>query len=100
HIAAAVKREVWVRDRGCCTFVGASGRRCSARGALEFHHRHPYAAGGEATVENIALRCAAHNRYEADVFYRPIRAGIAAVNGRGAMCRAVPERDLSQVMST
>jgi hypothetical protein len=29
----------------------------------------PYAAGGEATVENIQLRCRAHNAYEAELYY-------------------------------
>jgi hypothetical protein len=29
--------------------------------------------GGKATVDNIQLRCRAHNRYEADLFYGPMR---------------------------
>ena len=29
----------------------------------------PYAAGGEATVSNIQLRCHAHNAYEARLFF-------------------------------
>ena len=28
------------------------------------HHRQPFAAGGQATVENIELRCRAHNPYK------------------------------------
>ena len=36
---------------------------------LEFHHLEPYAVGGESTVENIQLRCRAHNRYEAQLFF-------------------------------
>ena len=36
---------------------------------LEFHHKEPYAAGGAATVENIELRCRAHNVYEARLFF-------------------------------
>ena len=31
---------------------------------LEFHHRIPYARGGPSTLENIELRCRAHNQYE------------------------------------
>ena len=38
---------------------------------LEFHHVVPYGAGGKATVENIQLRCRAHNGYEAERFYGP-----------------------------
>jgi hypothetical protein len=49
--------------------VAKTGRECRERAFLEFHHVRPYAVGGEATVENIALRCRAHNKYEADLFY-------------------------------
>lgn len=64
HIPAAVRREVWARDGGRCTFVGSEGQ-CGERGLLQFHHVVPYADGGAATAGNIQLRCAAHNRYEA-----------------------------------
>ena len=69
HIPAAVERVVWARDQGRCAFVAKSGRRCEASAFLEFHHIHPHGVGGPPTVENIALRCQAHNLYEADVFY-------------------------------
>jgi hypothetical protein len=71
HIPAAVRRAVWVRDQGRCSFVAKSGRRCRERGHLEFHHVEPYAVGGAATVGNIALRCRAHNVYEAELIYGP-----------------------------
>src|SRR5687768_10858927 len=32
HIPAEVKRAVWLRDLGCCAFLGASGHRCTERG--------------------------------------------------------------------
>ena len=63
-IPADVRRAVWARDVGRCTYVGTSGR-CTERGFLEFHHRMPFAAGGEATAENVALLCRAHNAHEA-----------------------------------
>jgi 5-methylcytosine-specific restriction endonuclease McrA len=63
-IPAKVKREVWVRDRGRCAFVGTNGRRCGSRWHLQFHHLHERSQGGKGTAENIQLRCAAHNRYE------------------------------------
>jgi hypothetical protein len=69
HIPAHVKRAVWVRDGGRCGFVGKDSRRCRERGFLEFHHIRPYGVGGEATVENIQLRCRAHNAYESECFY-------------------------------
>jgi len=69
HIPAEVKRAVWLRDGGRCAFVGASGRRCNATGFLEFHHLTPHAVGGESTVDNIQLRCRAHNAYEAELYF-------------------------------
>jgi hypothetical protein len=66
HIPAAVKRAVVKRDGGQCTFVAANGRRCEARGRLEFDHIEPVARGGRSTVDNLRLRCRAHNQYEAE----------------------------------
>ena len=66
HIPAAVRRAVWKRDGGRCAFVGAAGR-CAARAFLQLHHVRPFAAGGEATIENIELRCRAHNAYEEEI---------------------------------
>jgi hypothetical protein len=84
NIPAAVRRAVWLRDLGRCAFVG-KGRRCEARGFLEFHHVRPYGVGGEATIENIEVRCRAHNRYEADLFYgRLVPARVEGGAGSGA----------------
>ena len=69
HIPADVKRAVWVRDLGRCAFVSADGRRCLERRFIEFHHIKPLAVGGEATVPGISLRCGAHNRHEARLFF-------------------------------
>ncbi len=69
HIPADVKRAVWLRDLGRCAFVGTGGRRCEDRRFLEFHHVKPYEVGGVATVDNIQLRCRAHNDYEARVYF-------------------------------
>jgi hypothetical protein len=70
HLPAAVKRAVWARDGGRCAFVGANGR-CTETGFLEFHHLVPYAVGGEAVAENLELRCAAHNAFEAERYFGP-----------------------------
>jgi hypothetical protein len=69
HIPRAVKRAVWYRDRGQCAFVAASGVRCAEQEFLELHHIQPYALNGAATVGNIALRCRAHNVFEAEVIF-------------------------------
>jgi 5-methylcytosine-specific restriction endonuclease McrA len=68
HIPAAVKRAVWQRDEGRCAFVGRTGR-CRETTFLEFHHVAPFAAGGAATMDNIQLRCRAHNQHEARLFF-------------------------------
>jgi hypothetical protein len=65
-IPAHVKRTVWQRDGGQCTFVSAAGQRCPARTRLEFDHVDPVARGGRATVERMRLRCRAHNQYAAE----------------------------------
>jgi hypothetical protein len=65
HIPAEVKRAVAARDRGCCTFVARSGRRCRSRDFLEFHHKEPWAKTRRHSVEGIELRCRAHNYYAA-----------------------------------
>ncbi len=68
-ISAAVKRAVWKRDRGQCTFIGARGKRCPERHRLEFHHDEPYGLGGDRSVGNLRLACSAHNAYMAELDY-------------------------------
>ncbi len=65
-IPAAVRRAVWNRDRGRCTFTSEAGRRCESRRGLEFDHVVPFARGGEATLAGLRLRCRAHNQLEAE----------------------------------
>jgi hypothetical protein len=90
HVPADVKRAVWTRDLGQCAFVASNGRRCAARGFLEFHHVTPHAAGGVPTVANIQLRCRAHNDYEAELYFGPREPaagpdpGLVHVGGRPA----------------
>ncbi len=66
HIPAAVKREVFERDQGQCTFVGESGKRCQERRWLEYDHKEPVARGGMATVDNVRLLCWSHNQHAAE----------------------------------
>jgi hypothetical protein len=69
HLPHEVTRAVWRRDGSRCAFVARDGRRCTERRYLELHHVRPYAMGGEATVENISLRCRRHNVYEAELAF-------------------------------
>ncbi|MEE8311164.1 MAG: hypothetical protein V3R77_02825, partial [Candidatus Binatia bacterium] len=66
-IPAAIRREVWQRDGGRCTFVDQQGRRCRGTRCMEYHHENPYGKGGQHEAGNIALRCRAHNQYQADL---------------------------------
>src|SRR6202008_240444 len=50
YIPKHVKRAVHDRDGGRCTFISASGHRCSQRKFLEYDHVEPFARGGEATI--------------------------------------------------
>ena len=79
HIPARVRRAVWLRDGGRCAFVASAGRRCNERAYLEFHHREPYAIGGEATVANVALRCRLHNQYEGELAFGTSARGIGGL---------------------
>jgi 5-methylcytosine-specific restriction endonuclease McrA len=69
YIPRGVKSRVWERDGGQCTFSSESGHRCPSRDYLEYDHIVPVARGGTATVENLRLRCRAHNQFEAERVY-------------------------------
>ena len=79
-VPRAVKRAVAERDGYRCSYLAADGRRCEETAFLEYHHVHPRARGGAATVENIALRCRAHNLVDAVRDF-----GVARVRGRGRL---------------
>ena len=68
YIPAAVRRRVAERDGLQCTYVGPDGRRCERRD-VEFHHLTPFARGGQHRPEEIALRCRAHNAFQAELDY-------------------------------
>lgn len=77
HIPSDVKRTAWERDGGQCAFVSPTGRRCTERAFLEWHHVQAYAKQGPATAENISLRCRRHNQYEGELIFGPRGASIA-----------------------
>lgn len=66
YIPAHIRRAVWERDQGQCTFTAPDGHRCDERRLLEFDHVQPFAAGGTSSVDGLRLRCRAHNQYEAE----------------------------------
>ena len=66
YIPARVKRAVWQRDDGRCTWRSDDGTWCGSRDALEFDHFRPFAKGGRSDdARNIRLLCRMHNRMAA-----------------------------------
>jgi len=82
HCPAAVARAVFQRDGRQCSYVSPDGRRCSARRCLELDHVEPWAVGGEWTIENLRLRCRAHNQRYARQYYGKARVEAAVQNAR------------------
>ena len=66
YVPAEIRRTVWQRDGGQCTFVGENGHRCEARERLEFDHVDLVARGGQTSVDRLRLRCRAHNQNTAE----------------------------------
>jgi hypothetical protein len=69
------------------------GRRCSARRCLELDHVDPWAAGGESTIENLRLRCRAHNQRYARQYFGKSR--VEAALRRSSRRRAASGQKLS-----
>ena len=64
-IPVAVRRAVYERDGGRCTFVGTEGHRCGGTLGLELHHRVAFARQGPDSMDNITLHCRRHNALQA-----------------------------------
>jgi 5-methylcytosine-specific restriction endonuclease McrA len=95
RIPAEVKRAVWQRDGGQCTFVSESGHRCEARGDVEFDHVIEVARGGQATEAELRLRCRGHNQLTAE---RAFGAGFMARKRKeAAEARAAAKAERARV---
>lgn len=66
YIAIDLRKTVWVRDRGKCTYRAANGRVCGSTHGVQFDHRILFSRGGRSSAENLRLLCGAHNRYRAE----------------------------------
>ena len=69
HIPDAIKRAVYERDGGRCTFVDERGRRCNATAGLEFEHVEGFARTHKHGMDGIRLLCRAHNQHAAEQLY-------------------------------
>ena len=54
------------RDSARCAYRDDRGARCRQTLGLEIHHRHAHALGGPATIDNLEVRCHAHNTLAAE----------------------------------
>jgi len=57
------------RDGGRCAYRDRYGRRCDKRHDLEFHHKRPFAKGGDHSPANLTLMCKTHNALLAEQDY-------------------------------
>jgi hypothetical protein len=89
YVASAIRRFVFERDGSRCTYVSASGQRCSATAFLELDHIVPHAVSGRAEASNLRVRCRAHNRLWAEQAF-----------GRARVERAVHLRQRKHALST
>jgi hypothetical protein len=86
HIPAVVRRTVHERDGGRCAYRDRLGRRCARRYDLEFHHKHPFARGGDHSASNLTLMCRAHNTLLAEQDYgEDVMARFRAVTSRAGV---------------
>jgi len=102
HIPDAIKRKVYQRDTGRCTFVDDRGRRCLAMGNLEFEHVDGFALTHLHDEDRIRLMCRAHNQHAAEKLYgrafmeraRSLRVSTCSGPGRGASRAVTRQLDL------
>ena len=69
HVPDPIKRAVYERDGGRCTFVDDRGHPCPETGALEFDHVDGFARTHLHDVAGLRPLCRAHNQGSADKLY-------------------------------
>jgi len=69
HVTAAVKRAVWSRDDGKCTWPLDSGGICGSTLRLGVDHVVLRGRGGPSTIDNCRLACKFHNQLAAGQVY-------------------------------
>ena len=68
HIPDDIRRAVFARDGGRCTFTDETGRRCNDMNG-EFDHIDGYAIARSHSMDRIRLLCRAHNQHAAEKLY-------------------------------
>jgi hypothetical protein len=99
YIPSWMKRAIYQRDGGRCTYVDvATGRRCTSTRTLEYDHVNGFAIVKVHNVDDITLRCRAHNMHRARQMYgseliEKKRADRAARSETRRSSDEVPPRD-------
>ena len=88
RIPASVKRAVWIRDQGRCSWPLESGGVCGSTHRLQFDHIEPRARGGPSTVENIRIACDRHDQYAARLLFGD--EWMEKCKRRGRLCKPPP----------
>ena len=66
-IPAELKRHIWKRDEGQCSYVHPeTKRRCGSKHLLQIDHIKPFSLGGKSELSNLRLLCAGHNRFRSE----------------------------------
>jgi 5-methylcytosine-specific restriction endonuclease McrA len=65
HIPAAVRREVWERDGGCCRWELDPGGVCGSRLRVQLDHIVPKVSGGKSVTWDLRILCERHNKWAA-----------------------------------
>jgi hypothetical protein len=87
YIPASLKRKVWTRDQSRCSYQDPLTKKpCLSQYALQIDHIHPFALGGQHTLENLRLLCRTHNLLCARLVYG---AGKMARSTRSSSTRSI-----------
>ena len=63
-IPSELKRHIWKRDGGQCSYIHPeTKRRCSSKHLLQIDHIKPFSLGGKSELNNLRLLCAGHNQF-------------------------------------
>ena len=62
YLSRSLRREIFQRDQGKCSFKGINGKICGSQSFLEIHHIKPWSLGGTHDPQNLQSLCSAHHR--------------------------------------
>jgi hypothetical protein len=108
HVPGPIRRKVYERDCGRCTFVDEGGHRCPETGNVEFDHVDGFARTHVHDPDRIRLLCRAHNQHAAEKTYgrafmeraRSLRISTCSGAGRSASRPVTGKLDLREPVTS